>query len=131
MMRTNIFIFLAFLFSFLPGCSDSSSVVNNTNVISTKSVNDTLAVSITATNYTHDEDINLLFSVDTVKLSLSIVGYGSGYGMFKIFKDTNTVYSKDLSSNVQSIQLLLPARPTKASITLSNYKGNASILLTR
>ncbi len=127
-----IFLLLPFfVLVLIIGCSNSTDVTNNNNVISTRSVNDTLSISSVTTNYSSSQDIELFFSVDTVKLSLGVSGYGSGSGNFKIFEDTTVVYSKDLGSNIQAVQQIIIARPTKATINFSNYKGTTAILLTR
>ena len=129
-MKYILTISLFFLLYFLSGCSNTTVDTNN-NSISTRSVNDTLAIALSATNYSGSQDIEMYFSVDSVKLSLAVTGYGSGSGSFKLYEDTALVYSKDLSSNNISEQKVLFTRPTKAAINFSGYKGNASILVTQ
>ncbi len=130
-MKTLILLLSIFSLAIITGCSNSTDVTNNNNIISTRSVNDTLSISSVTTNYSTTQDIELFFSVDTVKLSLGVTGYGSGSGNFKIYEDSTVVYSKDLGSNIQAVQQIIISRPTKANITFSNYKGTTAILLTR
>lgn len=114
------------------GCSDETTSSSSTyNSVSVRSVNDTLAVSITATNHNYDQDIALAFSADTVNLYMAVSNTGSGNGLFKILKDTSTIFSKDISTNFTISELIYTGPPTNAHITLQNYKGNASILLTK
>jgi len=131
-MKIQIYIQVLFLFSLLIGCQDNStSVNNNNNVYVVRSVNDTLSISAVTTNYTNSQDIDLYFSVDTVKLNLSVAGYSGGIGTFKLLTDTTVIYSKDLNTNIQSVQQLITPMPTVARISLSNYKGTVSILVTK
>ena len=114
------------------GCSNDETVVNNnTNVVSVRSVNDTLAISISATNHNYSQNIQLYFSTDTVKLNMSVNGYGSGNGQFKLLRDTNVIFSKDLNSTYSISQEVFPGPPTNAVIELQNYKGNAGILVSK
>jgi hypothetical protein len=132
-MKTGILFVISFCILIISGCKDdSTSIINEYNNVNIRSVNDTLAISISTTNHNYsNNNIELVFSVDTVNLSMSVSGYGSGSGFFKVLHDTNTVISKDLGSNFQSSERLYTGAPTKAILNLTNYKGNASILLTK
>jgi len=132
-MKTFVAVFLALNFLLIIGCSDdtTSTSITSNNYVSIRSVNDTLAISISATDHNYDQNIDLAFSVDTVNIYMSVSGTGSGNGLFKILRDTNTIYSKDLNSNFSLSEKIYTGPPTNALITLQNYKGNASILLTK
>ena len=132
-MRVITFSLLALYFISVAGCSDESvtSTSSNFNNVSIRSVNDTLAVSIAANNHSYYDTIQLNFSVDTVNLYLAVNGYSGGIGLFKVFQDTNTVILKDLTSNYSSSERMFTGIPTKAVLSLTNYKGNASILLSK
>lgn len=130
-MKSQIIIISIFIL-YLAGCSNNStSIVTDNNVYSVKVTNDTLSISAVTTNYSNSQDIDLFFSVDTVKLNLSVAGYSSGSAMFKLLKDTTVIYSKSLDTSVQSIQQLITPRPNIARMNLSNYKGTVSILVTK
>ena len=131
-MKISIVTFLTLFAVYIAGCSDNStSTSNNYNSVSIRSVNDTLAVSISTTNHTYNDTVQLAFSVDSVNFSISVSGYGGGSGLFKVLHDTNTTITKDLSTNYQSTERIYTGIPTNAIIQLVNYKGNASILLTK
>ncbi len=132
MRRASLIIALTYLI-FLTGCSDNStsSSSSSSDYVSIRSVNDTLAISISATNHNYSQNIALVFSADTVNLYMAVSGTGSGSGLFAILRDTNTIFSKDLNSNFTISQQVYSGPPTSASLTLQNYKGNASILLTK
>lgn len=131
-MKINIFLLSAFCFVLLAGCSDESiTPTNEYNSVNIRSVNDTLAIGVSTTNYNYNLTIPVVFSVDTLKLSMSVSSYGSGNGLFKIMRDTAALFTKDLNSNFNSSQLLSLGTLTDAVITLQNYRGNASILLTK
>jgi hypothetical protein len=132
-MKIYIFILMPFLLFLNAGCKDetSTSVSSNTNNVSIRSVNDTLAISIAATNHNYNDTFQLVFSVDTVNLYMAVNGYGGGSGLFKVFRDTNTVISKDLTLNFTTSERIFTGIPTKAVLELTNYKGNASILLSK
>lgn len=116
---------------FFAGCGKDETIINNnTNVVSVRSVNDTLAVSISATNHNYSQNIQLNFSADTVKLYMSVNGSGSGNGQFRILSDTNIIFSKDLNSTYTISQTVFSGPPTDAVIDLQDYKGYATILLT-
>ncbi len=131
-MKINISLLLAFCFVLLAGCSDESTTpTNENNSVNIRSVNDTLAISVSTTNYNYNQTIPVVFSVDTLKFSIAVSGYGNGSGLFKIMRDTAALFTKDLNSNFNSSQLLSLGTLTDAVITLQNYRGNASILLTK
>jgi len=131
-MKTVILTIFLICFICLVGCSDdTSSSSSNNNSVNIRSVNDTLAISISTTNHNYNQTIPVLFSVDTLKLMMLVNGYGSGNGFLKILNATDTVFSKDLNSNYNISQSIYNGPPTNAIITLQNYKGNANILLTR
>jgi hypothetical protein len=132
-LRVITFSLLALYFLSIAGCSDHSvtSTSSNVNNISIRTVNDTLAISLVANNHNYYDTIQLNFSVDTLNLYMAVTGYGGGVGLFKVFRDTNTVISKDLTSNYTSSERIFTGIPTKAVLSLTNYKGNASILLSK
>ena len=132
-MKTGILFVISFCILIISGCKDdSTTIVNEYNTVNIRSVNDTLAISISTVNHNYsNNNIELVFSVDTVNLSMSVSGYGSGSGSFRVLHDTNTVISKDLGSNFQSSERIYTGAPTGAILSLTNYKGNASILLTK
>jgi len=131
-MKINISLLLAFCFILLAGCSDETTTpTNEYNSVSIRSVNDTLAISISTTNHNYNQTIPVVFSVDTLKLNILVSNYGSGSGLFKIMRDTTALFTKDLNSNFGSSQQLTLGTLTDAVITLQNYKGNANILLTK
>lgn len=130
-MKLKQLFLIPVLFILYNGCSSTTEVSNNNNVFSTRSVNDTLTISAVTTNYNVDQDIDVYFSVDTIKLLIGVAGYSSGAGNFKLYKDTVLLYSKDLNTNMQAVQQLLPGKPTKANISLTNYRGTVSISATR
>jgi hypothetical protein len=132
-MKTVILVFLLVCTICVGGCSDdsTSSSSSSYNSVSIRSVNDTLAISISATNHNYSQNIQLAFYVDTLNLYMSVNGFASGNGLFKILRDTSIIFSKDLNSNFSISQQVFYGPPTNAIITLQNYKGNASILLTR
>jgi hypothetical protein len=106
------------------GCSDNStSTSNESNTVN--------VWSISTTNHTYNDTIQLAFSVDTVNFYISVSGYGGGSGSFKVLRDTALVINKDLGTNYSGSQRLNTGIPTKAIINLASYKGNASILLTK
>lgn len=117
----------------LEGCSDETTSTSSTsnNYVNIRSVNDTLAINISATNHNYNQNLDLIFSVDTVNLNMSVSGTGAGTGLFIILKNADTLYSKDLNSNFQVSQQIFGGPPTNAIVILQNYKGNASILLTK
>jgi len=124
---------LALYFLSIAGCKDetTTSTSSNINNVSVRSVNDTLAISVYATNHNYNDTFQLAFSADTVNLMMSVSGYGAGTGFFKVFRDTSTVILKDLGSNYSSSERIFTGIPTKAVLQLTNYKGNASILLSK
>jgi len=130
-MKPITTIFISALLLLYAGCSNTTDVTNNNNIFSTRSVNDTLSISAVTTNYSVNQDLEMYFSVDTVKLLLGVAGYSNGNGNFKLYEDTTLLYSKDLNTNIQSVQQLIPGKPTKANVTLSNYKGTVSISVTQ
>ncbi len=131
-MKTNLTAALFLCIALMTGCSDNTSTTTaETNSVSVRSVNDTLAVSISTTNHTYNDTVQLAFSADTVNFSISVSRYGAGSGFFKVMHDTTTIISKDLGSNYSSSERIFTGIPTEAVITLTNYKGNASILLTK
>ena len=132
-MRLITFSLLALYFISVAGCGEQSvtSTSSNFNNVSIRSVNDTLAISLVANNHNYYDTIQLNFSVDTVNLYMAVNGYNGGTGLFKVFRDTNTVISKDLTSNYASSERMFTGIPTKAVLSLTNYKGNASILLSK
>lgn len=132
-MNTFTAILLALTSILLIGCSDDTTSTSSTsnNYVSIRSVNDTLAISIAATNHNYNQNIALAFSSDTINVYMSVNGTGSGNGLFKILRDTNTIFSKDINSNYSIAQKIFTGPPTNALITLQNYKGNASILVTK
>jgi hypothetical protein len=114
------------------GCSDNStSTSNESNTVNVWNTNDSLGISISTTNHTYNDTIQLAFSVDTVNFYISVSGYGGGSGSFKVLRDTALVINKDLGTNYSGSQRLNTGIPTKAIINLASYKGNASILLTK
>jgi hypothetical protein len=116
----------------ISGCGDdSTSNSYEYNNVSIRSVNDTLAISISTTNHNYNQTIPVVFSVDTLKLSMLVSGYGSGNGLFKIMNDTTALFTKDLNSNFSISQQLTLGTLIDAVLTLQSYKGNANILLTR
>jgi len=132
-MRLITYSLLALYFISVAGCGDQSvtSTSSNVNNISIRTVNDTLAISLVSNNHNYHDTIQLNFSVDTVNLYMAVNGYSGGVGLFKVFRDTITVISKDLISNYSSSERIFTGIPTKAVISLTNYKGNASILLSK
>ena len=130
-MKPITILYISSILFLYAGCSNTTDVTNNNNVFVTRSVNDTLIVSAVTTNYSVNQDIEMYFSVDTVKLSLGVSGYSSGNGIFKLYEDTTLLYSKDLNTNVQAVQQLVPGKPTKANVSLTNYKGTVSISVTK
>jgi hypothetical protein len=130
-MKSIIILFISLILFLYAGCSNTTDVTNNNNVFVTRSVNDTLSISAVTTNYTVNQDLEMYFSVDSAKLFLGVAGYTSGSGNFKLYKDTTLLYSKDLNTNIQAVQQVVPGKPTKANVTLSNYKGTVSISVTR
>ena len=131
-MKILILLVISFSIMIISGCDDDTITnTNEYNKVDIRSVNDTLAISISTTNHNYNQTIPVVFSVDTLKLSMSVSGYGSGNGLFKIMRDTTALYSKDLNSNFNSSQQLSLGTLTDAVITLQNYKGNANILLTK
>jgi hypothetical protein len=132
-LRIITITLLAFYLLSFTGCKDetSTSTSSNINNVSIWSVNDSLAISIAATNHNYNDTIQLAFSADTVNLMMSVNGYGGGTGFFKVFRDTSIVILKDLSSNYSSSERIFTGIPTKAVLQLASYKGNASILLSK
>jgi hypothetical protein len=132
-LRVITFSLLALYFFSIAGCKDQTvtSTSSNINNVSIRTVNDTLAISIVANNHNYYDTIQLAFSVDTVNLYMAVNGYGGGIGLFKVFRDTNTVISKDLTSNYSINERIFTGIPTKAVLSLTNYEGNASILLSK
>lgn len=131
-MKTVILTIFLICFICLVGCSDdTSSSSSNYNSVNIRSVNDTLAISISTTNHNYNQTIPVLFSVDTLKLMMLVNGYGSGNGQFKIMRDSTALFSKDLNSNYQISEHLVLGTLTDAVLILQNYKGNANILLTK
>jgi hypothetical protein len=132
-MRVITITLLALYFLSFAGCKDetTTSTSSNINNISIRTVNDTLAISIVANNHNYYDTIQIAFTVDTVNLYMAVNGYSGGVGLFKVFRDTNTVISKDLTSNYSISERIFTGIPTKAVLSLTNYKGNASILLSK
>ena len=132
-MRVITITLLALYFLSFAGCKDetTTSTSSNINNISIRTVNDTLAISIVANNHNYYDTIQIAFTVDTVNLYMAVNGYSGGVGLFKVFRDTNTVISKDLTSNYSISERMFTGIPTKAVLSLTNYKGNASILLSK
>ena len=132
-MRVITITLLALYFLSFAGCKDetTTSTSSNINNISIRTVNDTLAISIVANNHNYYDTIQIAFTVDTVNLYMAVNGYSGGVGLFKVFQDTNTVISKDLTSNYSISERMFTGIPTKAVLSLTNYKGNASILLSK
>ncbi len=132
-MKTGILLVISFCIMIISGCDDDLTTnIYEYNTVNIRTVNDTLAINISTTNHNFsNNDIELVFSVDTVNLSMSVSGYGSGSGFFRVLHDTSTVISKDLGSNFQSSERIYTGAPTRATLNLTNYKGNASILLTK
>jgi hypothetical protein len=132
-MRIFPVIFLALNLLLLSGCSDETTSISSfsNNNVNIRSVNDTLAINISATNHNYDQNIALIFSVDTVNVYMSVSGTGTGSGYFRVLKDTSTVYFKDINTNINLSEKIYTGPPTNAIINLQNYKGNANILLTK
>jgi hypothetical protein len=131
-MKLIFYLCLIFCTALIIGCSDNSSTTStDTNSVSIRSVNDTLAISLFTANHNYNDTIQLAFSADTVNLMMSVSGYGRGTGFFKVFRDTTTVILKDLGSNYSSSERIFTGIPTKAVLQLLSYKGNASILLSK
>jgi hypothetical protein len=130
-MKSIITLLVVILVLINAGCSNTNDVTNNNNIFSTRSVNDTLAISVVTTNYSTIQDIEMYFSVDTVKIMLGVTGYTSGNGNFKLYEDTAVIFTKDLNTNIQAVQQLIAGKPTMANINLTNYKGTVGISVTR
>lgn len=132
-MKTGILLVLSFCILIISGCDDDTTTnIYEYNTVNIRTVNDTLTINISTVNHNYyNDNIELVFNVDTVNFSMSVSGYGSGSGSFRVLHDTNTVISKDLGANFQSSERLYTRNPTKAILSLTNYKGSASILLTR
>ena len=131
-MKTLIILVISFCMLIISGCkNDTTTNTYEYNTVNIRSVNDTLAISISTTNHNYNQLIPVVFTVDTLKLSMLVSGYGSGNGLFKIMNDTTALFTKDLNSNYSISQQLTLGTLTDAVLSLQNYKGNASILLTR
>ena len=130
-MKSIYSLIISILVFIYAGCSNTTDVANNNNIISTRSVNDTLTISAVTTNYNSNQDIDLYFSVDTVKLMLGVTGYAGGNGNFKLYQDTTVIYTKNLNTNIEAVQQLIAGKPTKANISFTNYKGTVGISATK
>ena len=133
-MKIKSCFFLIIILLFIAGCAEvtiPTITETGNNNISVRTVNDTLAVSIASTNHNYFQNIQLSFSVDTAKLNMCVFHHSSGTLLFTILRDTTVIFSRAMNSTFSISQQIFSGPPTNAVISLQNYSGNASILLTK
>ena len=107
----------------------SSSGQNQPAIVSTLN---TLTFSVDALAFSFRSSSDLTFTGDSLVYVLSITGYAQGGGLFKVLNASgSTILSDSLNSNRSIVNTNLAGRiPARFSISLTNFTGNISIVLT-